>query len=234
MRRTKDGSFDKRFKGADEKNAESLVYMLQFLGILLRYTFLLVAILTFCVVLPVAICHYYFLRKKYLLKGARRINDIGNLKSITEKVFLNSFVVSFILAGCYMLHVSTAWLIILSLYVLWHMMTIARWSSIVYFGVIVDSIGDRIYFRQDQQSYDISDYLTMKFFRDLEKIDSVKISEIDQLSRQYGENLYIAGSFGSRKIWFTNKQKRDECIYALQNSGRMPGNMMREGEFYHW
>ena len=35
-------------------------------------------------------------------------------------------------------------------------------------------------------------------------------------TRETGVNFYIHGDFGSRKINFTTKQKRDECLMALQ------------------
>jgi hypothetical protein len=46
------------------------------------------------------------------------------------------------------------------------------------------------------------------------------LSDIGRITRKIGYDLYLSGSFGSRRITFTNKQKRDECIYAIQNSGR--------------
>lgn len=102
---------------------------------------------------------------------------------------------------------------------LWLSIIFFKWLAVAHFGVIVDPEKDRIVFQFDQESYDFSDYLKLKFIRDLPKMDEVRLSEIGRITRKTGFDLYILGSFGSRRISFTNKQKRDECIYAITSSG---------------
>jgi hypothetical protein len=103
---------------------------------------------------------------------------------------------------------------------LWLSVICFKWLAVAHFGVIVDPENDRIVFRFDQESYDLVDYLKLKFIRDLPRIDEVRLSDIGRITRKIGFDLYLSGSFGSRRITFTNKQKRDECNYAIQNSGR--------------
>jgi len=212
-----------------------------------EFLFFIFSVLICLPFLPVAISYYYWLRRTYLLPGAVRVNNIENLKESAAKAIRWSGFI-FIVAVCIAMIIngttgltplkninknSNEILLITAAMLIWYNIIVARWLSIVYFGVIVDGARDRLYFRQDQQSYDILDYVTLKFFRDLEKIDSVKISEIGRMSRQYGDNLYIAGEFGSRKVWFTTKQKRDECIYAIEHSGKLSGELVWENEFYN-
>ena len=103
---------------------------------------------------------------------------------------------------------------------LWLSVIFFRWLAVAHFGVVVDPENDRIVFQFDQESYDLMDYLKLKFIRDLPRMDEVRLSDIGRITRKFGWDLYILGSFGSRRITFTNKQKRDECIYAIQKSGR--------------
>lgn len=62
------------------------------------------------------------------------------------------------------------------------------------------------------------------------RMDEVRLSEIGRITRKAGADLYIHGSFGSRRITFTNKQKRDECIYAITSSGRTAATVPVEFE----
>ena len=60
-------------------------------------------------------------------------------------------------------------------------------------------------------------------------MESVRLSQIKKITREAGKKLYIHGPFGSRGIHFSNKQKRDECISAIENLGRVRANLEFEG-----
>ena len=66
-------------------------------------------------------------------------------------------------------------------------------------------------------NYGIGDYLNLRFIRELGLMEEVKLSKVTKITRKAGTVLYIHGSFGSRGIIFSNKQKRDECIAAIEN-----------------
>lgn len=124
-----------------------------------------------------------------------------------------------------MLALALSWLV-----GLWLIVTAAFWIAAVYFGTIVDPTKDRVVFQVDQESYDLMDYLKLQFIRDLPEFDTVPISAIKRITRQYGTNLYIMGDFGSRRISFVHKQKRDECIYAITSSGLTTAKVFNELE----
>lgn len=107
----------------------------------------------------------------------------------------------------------------------WWTPILFRWLAVAHFGVAIDPAGDRIAFPCDQQSYDIQDYLKLRFVSDLPRMDEVRLSEIERMTRQAGSDLFIHGAFGSRRIRFTKKQKRDECIYAIHGSKRSRATM---------
>ena len=46
---------------------------------------------------------------------------------------------------------------------------------------------------------------------------TVPLAEIAQLTREDGNKLHIAGEFGSYSLRFSDKRRRDECIYLLKS-----------------
>ncbi len=88
--------------------------------------------------------------------------------------------------------------------------------AVLYFGVVVDKEHDFVAFAHDMESYTIMDYLTLQFVVDYCKVDIIPLSEIDRLSRGRGVELYMHGSFGSRGLLFSSKQKRDEALAIIK------------------
>lgn len=43
------------------------------------------------------------------------------------------------------------------------------------------------------------------------------LAEIAQLTREDGNKLHIAGGFGSYSLRFSDKRRRDKCIYLLKS-----------------
>lgn len=66
-------------------------------------------------------------------------------------------------------------------------------------------------------NFGIQDYLQLRFIRDMGDMESVPLSAITKITREAGKKLYVHGEFGSRGIAFSHKQKRDECIAAIEN-----------------
>lgn len=46
---------------------------------------------------------------------------------------------------------------------------------------------------------------------------TVPLAEIAQLTREDGNKLHVAGEFGSYSLRFSNKRRRDQCIYLLKS-----------------
>ncbi len=57
---------------------------------------------------------------------------------------------------------------------------------------------------------------------------TVPLAEIAQLTREDGNKLHIAGEFGSYSLRFSDKRRRDECIYLLKS--RTGAKMLAELE----
>ena len=97
---------------------------------------------------------------------------------------------------------------------------VARWLAATYFGVLVDPLQDRVLFPCDMASYGVADYLSFRFLQDMGVVDSIPLSGITKITREAGKSLCVHGAFGSRGMTFTNKQKRDECIAAIESASR--------------
>jgi hypothetical protein len=186
--------------------------------------------------------YYSYLRATYMSPPpARRINDFARFVRVAPLA-----VCGLVIPAAFAVYVAggiaiSQWgqsmtalgiiaLAVIALVGLWLIVTAAFWMAAVYFGTVVDPIKDRVVFQVDQESYDMMDYLTLMFIRDLPEFDTVPISAIQRITRLHGTDLYLMGDFGSRRISFVHKQKRDECIYALTSCGLMPGKVFNEFE----
>lgn len=57
-----------------------------------------------------------------------------------------------------------------------------------------------------------------KLFSDMYKMEELPLSEIQKITRESGKKAYVHGKFGTRKISWRDKQKRDECIATLERA----------------
>jgi len=203
-------------------------------GLLLGLLILMfLALMQFILFGLMTISYHRYLVRRYFSMGSegssvRRINDIkAVLKPFAAIMFGPTLVLFLCILPILLMDPIQPSVVVFILLVespfiiLWFWLSIImfKWLAVAHFGVIVDSEKDRIVFKFDQESYDVMDYIKLRFIRDLPKMDEVRLSEIGRITRKHGADLYIHGSFGSRRITFTNKQKRDECIFAIQESG---------------
>lgn len=55
-----------------------------------------------------------------------------------------------------------------------------------------------------------------RWFLDMFKMEELPLKQITKITREKGKIVYVHGKFGTRKIAWGDKQKRDECINALE------------------
>lgn len=188
----------------------------------------------------IAFPYYFVLKHKYLSPPpARRINDFQQFFRAAIKATLFFTLPSLLaLGGIFQIaNKNPAWPIwfgalagIYATCLLIGLVIASCWLAAVHFGTVVDPTKDRVVFRVDQESYDLIDYFTLKFISDLPKFDTIQISAIECITRMHGTDLYLMGDFGSRRISFVKKQKRDECIFALTSCGLTQAKLMAEFE----
>jgi hypothetical protein len=181
----------------------------------------LMSLIGFVALLPlmiVSLAHYQSLKTRFPEDDdTQRIFDVR----LVTKYFVIAGLIVFVTW-----HIAAKQLLILQpltplyaaivLCVLYVLVKLAMAISSHYFGVLVDARLDRVIMPKDMANYSISDYFQLKFLRELGQMEIVRLSQIKRITRQGGNALFIHGKFGSRGIKFSIKQKRDECMSAIQ------------------
>ena len=225
-----DFAVEKRQRSDDEREAA-----IQFIGLAMAAALICLSAVQWLVFGWITVQTHRQLMKRYAVGSpgstTRRINDFDSVRYPLGVITLGPsvllafmfFLVANITSGSLTrpgVIFATGLLVALGGLWLWWTPILFRWLAVAHFGVVVDPAGDRIAFVCDQQSYDIQDYLKLRFVSDLPRMDEVRLSDIERMTRQEAFDLFIHGAFGSRRIRFTKKQKRDECIYAIHGSKR--------------
>jgi hypothetical protein len=93
----------------------------------------------------------------------------------------------------------------------------AKRVAVVYTGTFVDLSTKTLYFPYEFNSYSLGDWFNLnKMKKDLISLASVKLAEITRMTRGKDIKLYVHGSFGSKCLEYSNKQKRDEAMAMMQ------------------
>ncbi|ELY1884195.1 hypothetical protein N0375_29435 [Pseudomonas aeruginosa] len=182
-----------------------------------RFICLVVGFVALIPLLMVSFWRYSSLKSQYPEdEHSQRVFDTGNLVqpfATSGAVLLISWVFVAWSSQARIAVVLVPVLLVCALFVLFKM---AQSISSTYFGVLVDPINDRVLLPKDMANYSASDYLNFKFVTDLGTMEEVPLSQIRRITRQGGKQLFIHGKFGSRGMKFSNKQKRDECLSAIE------------------
>lgn len=199
-----------------QANDEMLKYALMVIGVILFLPFMFFSYL-----------HYKKIKKNYINNSnAQRVYDVGLLWRST--IFSSGIITTGIVAMFYVnrnllavippeyakvLFVIDAVVIIAAFYPIKKM---AERVAVRYFGVIFDDNDKNMVIPADLANASFSENIRLNFIRKMGDYEEIDISEIFNVTREKGVNFFVHGRFGSRKINFTNKQKRDECLSALQ------------------
>lgn len=180
--------------------------------------------------LVVSLATYSALKNRYPEnERSQRIFDIGNLTQpfITASiVVILSYIIIAWTSALYLAYFIAAPVVIFAAFTLFK---VAQSISSTYFGVVVDPEGDRVLFPKDMANYSISDYFGLKFVTELGTLEEVPLTQIQRITRQGGRKLFVHGKFGSRGMQFSNKQKRDECLSAIQEGSSAALSVEFEG-----
>lgn len=203
----------------------------EFAGLLL----LLAGLLVFLPFLVFSFLRYRKLKRTYdAIPNIQRVYDVGVLyKTIGAAVVMVIFagIVCLGLSGVFHKNASPefarlasqALLLVIPLAMIWPMKKMAERVATEYFGVIFNDNDRSIVLPVDIQNMGLGEILRLRFLSRLGDQERIGIQQITNITREKGVNFYIHGDFGSRKIHFSNKQKRDECIAALQARIRAKG-----------
>ena len=175
----------------------------------------LMSLVGFVALLPlmvISISYYYSLKNRYPEdEGTQRVFDVRLITKYFVTAGLIAFVVWNIAAKqLFTLQPLTPLYAIIVICALYLLIKLAMAISSNYFGVLIDTQQDRIIMPKDMANYSVSDYIQLKFIRELGQMEEVRLSQIKRITRQGGTALFIHGKFGSRGIKFSIKQKREE------------------------
>ena len=163
--------------------------------------------------------HYVKLRKLYLTgPQVRQVFDIGSGSAAMLSSGFTAVAFAMMAAGAYSQGHWTAVITVpLGMYLLYW---VGKVQAYAFMGVVVDYPQGRVMFPPTPESLDLFDYIkVMPVMRHYASMDSVALAEVQRITRQAGKSLFLHGDFGSKRITFTNKLKRDECIHLITANG---------------
>jgi len=105
----------------------------------------------------------------------------------------------------------------------WPLKKAAEYIAIDYMGVMFNDNDGTMIFPADSGNQSLSDIVRLRFLHRISEQDIISISRITSVTREKGVKFFIHGDFGSRLFYFSSKQKRDECLSALQARTRVKG-----------
>lgn len=175
--------------------------------------------LAFLPFLIFSIIHYIRLQKIFpVTESTQRIFDFG---SVLRPLMLGGGVLVILLFAWQNFHNNLTIMTIIIFMASVILYKVANLVASSYYGVVVDYARNIILLPIDMINYTLTDYMQLKFIRQLGDMEYVNLSDIKRITREKGKSLYIHGDFGSRGIHFSNKQKRDECISAIQSATKV-------------
>lgn len=175
----------------------------------------------------VSLFHYVLLRLRHTRgKKTRRVFDLGIGSATMLKTGLVALAFGALCWGAYGLVGPSSLFISIPLALL-----VANWlgmaQACAFFGVAVNFDDGTITFRNTQAQLDLGDYFRIfPIIRCFTTLNTLKLDDVEWLTRESGRQLYLHGSFGSRRIDFSDKLKRDECIHLITALG---GKRIRVG-----
>ena len=162
-----------------------------------------------------ALFHYFRLRQKYL--SNENAHQIFDFKAMLPKLLTigSGLLVTIILMAQLKGYSEVLFWLTLPLCIYAGNLA-AKAQAYMLLGVVIDYNTGIVHFPPNLERLGLFDYLkvipVLKVWTDL---DTVDITQIERITRQAGKSLFMIGKFGSRRITFTDKGKRDECIYWL-------------------
>ncbi|MCT8858031.1 hypothetical protein K5M76_22535 (plasmid) [Shewanella xiamenensis] len=189
----------------------------------LRQALVIIGVLIFLPFMFFSFFHYKKLKKMYLSNSnAQRVFDSGLLMKcivysagmIASTLILMFYVTTRVPPDFinYALAVNGI-ILVLGIYAIYKM---AQRVAVRYLGVIFNNDTKMMIIPVDLANASASENLRFQFLRRMGECEEIPVKLITNITREKGVNFYIHGAFGSRQINFTNKQKRDECLMALQ------------------
>lgn len=159
--------------------------------------------------------HYWALRRRYLKGPAERVFDP---RAAFRRLLSFSALAGIALMGALALSLSSpnaAWIVVPAL------VSVLYWigmcQALVYLGFVVDLGQRKLVFPPNLQNCQLGDFfLVYPIIVRLATPDEIDLDSVEDLTREARKYVLVHGRFGSRRVGFSDKLKRDECVHLIR------------------
>lgn len=164
------------------------------------------------------IVNQYYSRKYNIAKASIRVTDPGNIIRFLPYIFTLSVLLGMAL---FTLHGAPGLLalieIALILIALIGMFVLSARIGTTQIGMLIFKKQGIFIIPSDPNKNTLSQNIfQFQLLKDMFTMEELPLKEIYKITREYGKKAFIHGSFGTRQVAWRDKQKRDECIAALE------------------
>lgn len=164
------------------------------------------------------IVNQYYSRKYNIAKASIRVTDPGNIIRFLPYIFTLSVLLGMAL---FTLHGAPGLLalieIALILIALIGMFILSARIGTTQIGMLIFRKQGIFIIPTDPNKNTLyQNIFQFQLVKDMFTMEELPLNEIYKITREYGKKAFIHGTFGSRQVAWRDKQKRDECIAALE------------------
>lgn len=164
------------------------------------------------------IVNQYYSRKYNIAKASIRVTDPGNIIRFLPYIFTLSVLLGM---AIFTLHGAPGLLALIEIALI---LTALIGMFILSARIGTTQIGMLIFRKQGifiiptdpNKNTLYQNIFQFQLVKDMFTMEELPLNEIYKITREYGKKAFIHGTFGSRQVDWRDKQKRDECIAALE------------------
>ena len=184
------------------------------LGVILLSVFLINTFFVYCIY-----------NKKYGIKDADyRVNDSLQFMSYLVKgaipilIFILTLIAMMVLGSPDKIYIANIIFYLGCIVSLVWMFTLSARIATKQIGMLIYEDKGTFVIPGDPNNNTLLENLCLKFIVNLCTMEELPLYGITKITRQGGTTAFIHGTFGTRCVKWRNKQKRDECIAALETA----------------
>lgn len=160
----------------------------------------------------------YYSKKYGISNASTRVSDSGNILRFSPYIFSFSVLIGM---AFYLLYNAHGFMVIIAL-----LMFISGFVGMFLISARIGTsqIGILIYKKQGlfiipadpNKNTLFQNIFHLQLFKNFFMMEKLYLKDIYKITRESGRKAFIHGLFGTRQVVWRNKQKRDECIAALE------------------
>lgn len=172
-----------------------------------------------------AIVNHHFTKKYNAKEAPIRVMDAGNiLRFLPALLIIGGLAFTAVLCvALFSEHITPiiqyiAWGIIVVLAIIAYLAISARIGT-TQIGMLIFPDKDLIVIPTDPNKNSfVENILQAQLVGNMFSMEEIPLSKLKKITKQSGKKAFLHGTFGTRCVAWRNKQKRDECIAALEEA----------------